>query len=155
MTRYYQPASASGHRASPSVTVAAAPSSGGFVVGDVTAGAPTNGTTVNFWGSQFWKNNVVQRRHQLRRPQMKGYIDNVTRAIACGVNWTSDPGNSSAPAVDHPGHTCSWSCPAPITQSGSDRSRATSSTWWSSTVARLRAGAGPRRLWGRIIATIC
>ena len=90
---YYRPANASGCESK--VTVAAAPSSGGFVVGDVTAGAPTNGTQVNFWGSQYWKNNSFSG--VVNAPaSMKGYIANAP-GFACGVNWTSNPGNSSNP----------------------------------------------------------
>ena len=84
---YYRPASAAGNE-----TTASAPSSGGFVVGDVTAGAPTLGTDVNFWGSQFWKNNAFSG--VVNAPaSMKGYIDNAP-GFACGVNWTSSPGTA-------------------------------------------------------------
>jgi hypothetical protein len=87
---YYRPASASRCE-----TTAAAPSSGGFEVGNLSAGAPTNGNQVNFWGSQFWKNNSFSG--VVNAPaSMKGYIDNAP-GYACGVNWNSDPGNSSHP----------------------------------------------------------
>ncbi len=93
---YYQSSSAS-----VSETTAAEPSGGGgFVVGDVSAGAPTNGTTVNFWGSQLWKNNVFSGVNNAPA-SMKGYIDNAPD-YACGAQWTSDPGNSSDPPATIP-----------------------------------------------------
>ena len=50
---------------------------------------------VNFWGSQFWKNNSFSG--VVNAPaSMKGYIDNAP-GFVCGVNWNSDPGNSSHP----------------------------------------------------------
>jgi len=76
-------------------TVASPPSSGAFVIGDVSAGHPTNGTAVNFWGAQLWKNNVFSSGSSAPAA-MKGYIDNLG-GYACGATWTSDPGNSSHP----------------------------------------------------------
>jgi hypothetical protein len=143
---YYRPASAAGTE-----TTAAAPSSGGFVVGDVTAGAPTNGTTVNFWGSQFWKNN--QFSGVVNAPaSMKGYIDNAP-GFACGVNWTSDPGNSSHPPATIPVNmlvvVSSW-----INQNGSIESGDIKHL----VVVSVTPGYGPapgHAGWGKIIATIC
>jgi hypothetical protein len=86
---YYRPAGASS-----TVTTASPPSGGGgFLVGDVSA-APS-AATVNFWGSQLWKQNVFSGVNN-SPASMKGYIDNVP-SYACGANWTSDPGNSSGP----------------------------------------------------------
>jgi hypothetical protein len=88
---YYRPASAA-----ISETTASPPSGGGgFVVGDVTAGKMSVGTNVNFWGSQFWKNNVLSGVNDAPA-SMKGYISNAPN-YACGAQWTSNPGNSSNP----------------------------------------------------------
>ncbi len=76
-------------------TVASPPGTGGFVIGDVSAGHPTNGTSVNFWGAQLWKNNVFSGVDNAPAA-MKGYIDN-PGGYTCGATWTSDPGNSSHP----------------------------------------------------------
>ncbi len=93
---YYKPAGASA-----TVTIASPPSGGGgFVVGDVSAGAPTIGNTANFWGSQLWKKNVFSGVNH-SPAQMKGYIDNAPN-YACGASWTSDPGNSSKPPSSIP-----------------------------------------------------
>ena len=55
---------------------------------------------MNFWGSQFWKNNSFSG--VVNAPaSMKGYIDNAP-GFVCGVNWNSDPGNSSHPPATIP-----------------------------------------------------
>lgn len=99
------------------VIVAAAPSAGAFVVGNLSAGTPpstmpsgiVSGNTVNFWGSQYWKNNSFSG--VLNAPaSMKGYIDNgasdeaipVLQPSACGKQWVTDPGNSSHPPATIP-----------------------------------------------------
>jgi hypothetical protein len=88
---YYRPASAAGTE-----TTAAPPSGGGgFVIGDISAGRPTVGTQVNFWGSQLWKTNQFSGVNNAPA-SMKGYIDNAP-SYTCGAAWTSDPGNSSNP----------------------------------------------------------
>ena len=143
---YYRPASASGTE-----TTAAAPDAGGFVVGDVTAGAPTLGTSVNFWGSQFWKNN--QFSGVVNAPaSMKGYIDNAP-GFACGVNWTSDPGNSSHPPSTIPVNMVVV-VSSTITQSGSVESGNIKHL----VVVSVNPGYGPapgHDGWGKIIGTIC
>ncbi len=143
---YYRPASAAGNE-----TTAAAPSSGGFVVGDVTAGAPTLGTDVNFWGSQFWKNNAFSG--VVNAPaSMKGYIDNAP-GFACGVNWTSDPGNSSDPPSTIPVNMLVV-VSSTIQQSGSTEYGNIKHL----VVVSVTPGYGPspgHDGWGHIIATIC
>ena len=85
---YYRPASASGTE-----TTAAPPSGGGgFVIGDVSAGAPTVGRQVNFWGSQTWKTNQFSGVNNAPA-SMKGYIDNAP-SYTCGAAWTSNPGTA-------------------------------------------------------------
>src|SRR6185312_13220421 len=71
------------------------PSGGGFVVGDISAGKPTIGNTVNFWGSQTWKTNQFSGVNNAPA-SMKGWIDNAA-GYKCGATWTSNPGNSSNP----------------------------------------------------------
>ncbi len=94
---YYRPASASG-----TVTTASLPDAGSFVVGDVSAGKPTVGTQVNFWGSQLWKTNQFSGVNNAPA-SMKGYIDSAPNLnLGCGGTWTSDPGNSSHPPATLP-----------------------------------------------------
>lgn len=68
------------------------PANGGFVVGDLTNLA--GGATVNFWGSQWSKNNPMSGGSG--PSSFKGF-ENSTAMPACGGTWTSSPGNSSNP----------------------------------------------------------
>lgn len=71
-----------------------ATATGAFVIGDKSAGHPTVGTTVNFWGAQWAKNNSLSGGSA--PSAMKGFADKPTGA-SCGATWTTNPGNSSAP----------------------------------------------------------
>ena len=86
---FYRPASASA-----SVNVFAPPATGAFVIGDRSAGSPTVGSAVNFWGSQWATNNSFSGGGA--PSAMKGFA-NSPRSMTCGATWTTDPGNSSAP----------------------------------------------------------
>jgi len=80
-----------------------------FVVGDLAEGlqlaaalkaAPTknskkNTSGVNFWGSQWWKNNPMTQFHDNGWPSFKGYA--TTADNFCGGTWTSRVGNSPPP----------------------------------------------------------
>jgi hypothetical protein len=68
------------------------PDGGAFVVGDVTAGAPTTGTVVNFWGAQWWKNNILSGSSS--PASFKGF-ENSSNSPTCGTTWTATPGNSA------------------------------------------------------------
>jgi hypothetical protein len=144
---YYRSASASGTE-----TTAALPSGGGgFVVGDVSAGAPTNGRQVNFWGSQTWKTNQFSGVNNAPA-SMKGYIDNAPN-YACGATWTSNPGNSSNPPSTVPVNMVVVVASA-ITQSGSTES----GTIKHLVVVSVSPGYGPNPGHdgnGTIIATLC
>jgi len=66
-----------------------------FVIGDVEPHAV--GNVVNFWGAQWWKNNIMSglTTPGASRASFKGFA---TRAeILCGGFWESLPGNSSSP----------------------------------------------------------
>ena len=68
-----------------------APGGGSFVIGDLES---TPGTAVNFWGSQWWKNNPTSSGSTASA--FKGFADNPATP-SCGVNWDARPGNSSKP----------------------------------------------------------
>lgn len=68
---------------------AGAPGGGAFVIGDQS----TTGT-VTFWGAQWWKLNSLSGG--AAPSAFKGYALNPA-APACGVNWSTDPGNSAPP----------------------------------------------------------
>ena len=88
-------------------------------------------TQVNFWGSQTWKTNQFSGVNNAPA-SMKGYIDNAP-SYTCGAAWTSDPGNSSQPAVDHPG----------------EHGRRGGELHQSVRVDRIRQHQAPRRGFGR------
>ena len=144
---YYRAAGASGTE-----TTAAPPAGGGgFVVGDVSAGAPTNGRLVNFWGSQTWKTNQFSGVNNAPA-SMKGYIDNAP-SYSCGAAWTSNPGNSSNPPSTIPVNMVVVVASS-ISQSGSTESGNISHL----VVVSTASGYGPapgHDGYGDIIATIC
>lgn len=83
---------------------------------------------------------------------MKGYIDNAP-GFVCGVNWNSDPGNSS-----HPPSTIPVNMVVVVsstnTQSGSNEIGDIKHL----VVVAVQPGYGPapgHDGWGKIIATIC
>ena len=149
---YYLPSGAS-----TTVTTASLPTSGDFVVGDVSAGAPTKGTVVNFWGSQLWKKNAFSGVDNAPA-SMKGYIDNAP-ALSCKTStggvptWTSNPGNSSGPPSTIPVNMVVV-VGSYINQSGSTES----GNIVHLVVVQVAAGYGPNPGhdgYGQILATIC
>jgi SdrD B-like domain len=64
---------------------------GNFVIGDKNA---TAGTSVTFWGAQWWKLNSLSGGSG--PAAFKGFEDSPATA-ACGSSWTTDPGNSTPP----------------------------------------------------------
>jgi hypothetical protein len=64
-----------------------------FVIGDVEPHAV--GNVVNFWGAQWWKNNVMSG---IVNPGVASFKGFATRAeLDCGGFWNSRPGNSPPP----------------------------------------------------------
>jgi hypothetical protein len=99
---WYRPASAAANETTASLpgSTVSGVANGAFTIGDVTAGAPTLGKLVNFWGAQFWKNNTFSG--VVNAPaSMKSYLENAPQ-LACGINWTTDPGNSGHPPATVP-----------------------------------------------------
>jgi uncharacterized repeat protein (TIGR01451 family) len=92
---FYEPASASA-----TANVFAPPATGAFVIGDRSAGSPTVGNTVYFWGSQWAKKNSLSGG--TAPTAMKGFGDSPT-SVTCGSRWETRPGNSSAPPTTLPG----------------------------------------------------
>ena len=77
------------------------PTTGQFVVGDRVN--LSIGATVYFWGSQWAKKNRMSSG--CSHSSFKGY-ENGTAEPACGVNWRSQPGNSSNPPPTVPEYLC-------------------------------------------------
>jgi hypothetical protein len=79
--------------AASSLTLAASASAeGSFVIGDQNA---TVGTSVTFWGAQWWKLNSLSGG--AAPAAFKGFANSLTGPPSCGASWTTDPGNSSEP----------------------------------------------------------
>jgi hypothetical protein len=149
---YYQSSSAS-----TSETTASLPGTGDFVVGNLTAdktatGNPVTGTTVDFWGSQYWKNNAFSG--VVNAPaSMKGYIDSAPQLVCPTPNWTSDPGNSSHPPAVVPVNMVVI-VGSTITQSGSTELGDVKHL----VIVHTQSGYGPapgHDGWGTITSNIC
>jgi hypothetical protein len=69
-----------------------------FVIGDVEAHDINN--VVNFWGAQWWKNNMMSGTVSNGVASFKGYA--TTSDNVCGGTWQSLPGNSSNPPATIP-----------------------------------------------------
>jgi hypothetical protein len=140
-----------------SETTASLPSTGDFIVGNLTAdgtatGSPKVGTTVDFWGSQYWKNNSFSG--VINAPaSMKGYIDNAPKLTCPTPNWTSDPGNSSNPPSMVPVNMVVI-VGSTITQSGSTELGDVKHL----VIVHVSPGYGPapgHDGWGQITSNIC
>ena len=64
-----------------------------FVIGDVESHGIND--IVNFWGAQWWKNNIMSGLVSNGVAAFKGYT--VQSDGICGGTWTTRPGNSSNP----------------------------------------------------------
>jgi len=66
-----------------------------FVIGDVEPHAV--GNIVNFWGAQWWKNNIMSgiTSPGTSRASFKGFASRAE--LLCGGVWESRPGNSAPP----------------------------------------------------------
>jgi hypothetical protein len=69
----------------------AAPGGGSFVIGDKESAV---GTSVTFWGSQWWKVNAMSGGSG--PAAFKGFAGS-PETPACGTAWSADPGNSTPP----------------------------------------------------------
>ncbi len=73
---------------------------GTFVIGNVTPGTTLH-ATADFWGSQWWKDNVWSGPVNPGVASLKGYLDAVDLPANCG-SWSTRPGNSSKPPATVP-----------------------------------------------------
>src|SRR5262249_19370621 len=74
---------------------------GTFVIGNQNA---VQGNAVDFWGSQWWKNNTWSNWVDPGVQSLKGYLDAVSVPSQCGGNWSTRPGNSSKPPSSIPAY---------------------------------------------------
>jgi hypothetical protein len=91
---FYQPADASS-----SATVGTPTADGAFVIGDLSAGAPTTGTNVLFWGAQWSKTNQISAG--AAPPSMKGFASSAT-TLDCGATFATQAGAGSLPPAALP-----------------------------------------------------
>jgi hypothetical protein len=126
------------------------PSSPAFVIGDIPAGEPTIGNYVNFWGSQWSKENVFSDG---KAPtSMKGYADNVSE-LACGNTYTTSAGNSSVPPLTTPS-TIEIIVSSKVTKSGA----VISGNIAHLVIVHVAPGYSPapgHSGWGNIVRVVC
>jgi hypothetical protein len=75
-------------------------SGGAFVIGDASAGSPTVGAAVDFWGAQWAKDNRLSGGPA--PSSFKGFENSSATPSACGFSWTSGRGNSVHPPASIP-----------------------------------------------------
>jgi hypothetical protein len=78
--------------AASATAVASSASAGSFVIGD---GNASIGTSVTFWGAQWWTANALSGG--LAPASFKGFANTPETSPACGTDWSTRPGNSSGP----------------------------------------------------------
>jgi hypothetical protein len=78
--------------ATSTILIFATSSGGNFVIGDGNAAV---GTNVTFWGAQWWKLNTLSGGDA--PAAFKGFENSPSSGVACGINWSTDPGNSPPP----------------------------------------------------------
>ena len=142
---YYRPANASS-----SVNVFPPPATGAFVIGDSSAGSPTVGNAVYFWGAQWAKKNSFSGGGA--PAAMKGFANSPT-SVTCGASWTTDPGNSSAPPATIPSQVYVI-VSSKVTKSGPR----ISGTILHIVIVQVDPGYGPNpghEGTGKIIGTVC
>ena len=74
------------------VLIFAGTAGGAFVIGDRNAAI---GTAVTFWGAQWWKSNDLSGGGA--PAAFKGFANSPASLPACGVGWSTAPGNSAPP----------------------------------------------------------
>ena len=142
---FYQSATATA-----SVKVFPAAATGAFVIGDISAGAPTAGNQVYFWGSQWARRNSQSGGGAPNA--MKGFADSPTN-VTCGATWTARPGGSSNPPPSLPGQIAVI-VSSDVTKKGST----VSGTILHIVVVQVDPGYGPDpgdAGTGTIVGTIC
>jgi hypothetical protein len=127
--------------------------SGNFAIGNANA---TLGTTVNFWGSQWWQNNPGG--NSSAAPAFKGYVTSPVGPTGCTTPPTTAfaaPGNSvTPPATVPPFMAVLVTNPANVTQSGSSISGPVTGV----VVVQTNPGYGPdpgAAGTGTVIARVC
>jgi hypothetical protein len=146
---YYLPASDKQDR----LVFSYLPAGGSFAVGDMTAATATSRSTVNFWGSQWAKNNSLSGGGA--PDSFKGFVQRFTPAgdPTCGATWTTGPGNAPGPPATVPSYIAVV-VPSSVTKSGNTISGNTMKI----VIVKTDPGYGPdpgSPGTGSIVATLC
>jgi hypothetical protein len=124
------------------------PEGGQFVIGDLANMA--GGVTVNFWGSQWQKNNPMSGG---AGPNAFKGFENGNTVPACASTWTSQPGNSSNPPATIPPYM-----PVIISSSVQKNGSVITGNVKRIVIVRTDPGYGPSPgQWGtgQIVAVLC
>jgi hypothetical protein len=78
--------------ATSTILIAGTSEGGSFVIGD---GNAVVGTTVTFWGAQWWKLNTLSGG--AAPAAFEGFENSPGTPPACGESWSTSPGNSPPP----------------------------------------------------------
>jgi PKD repeat protein len=125
-----------------------APGGGAFVIGDQNSAVDTS---VTFWGAQWSKLNSLSGG--AAPAAFKGFAPDPA-VPACGVNWSSDPGNSSSPPAGPLPDFMAVIVSSSITQSGSDISGDTAHI----VIVQTNGGYAPspgHAGTGKVVAVVC
>jgi hypothetical protein len=121
---------------------------GTFVIGD---GNAAIGTSVTFWGAQWWKLNTLSGG--AGPAAFKGFEDSPATA-QCKVSWTTDPGNSTPPPAGPLPAYMAVIVSSKVTQSGSTISGDTPHI----VIVKTNPGYAPdpgHAGTGTVVATVC
>jgi sugar lactone lactonase YvrE len=97
---YYVPASTPSGTGAPTITVANPTGNGEFLIGNISAGTPTVGNKVYFWGSQWASMNQFAGPF-FAPPSLKGFVSG-PKPITCGSSWSTGTGASPMPPATIP-----------------------------------------------------
>src|SRR5438552_5336399 len=132
-----------------SVLIFAAAAGGTFVIGDRNAAI---GTAVTFWGAQWWKSNDLSGGGA--PAAFKGFANAPASLPACGVGWSTAPGNSAPPPTGPLPAFMAVIVSSSISKSGSTISGNTV----HEVIVKTNAGYAPNpghAGTGMVVATIC
>jgi hypothetical protein len=79
--------------------MASVPSAGAFVIGNLSAGNPTNGTSVDFYGNDWGRDNTFSGG--AAPAGMNGYVQ-TAGGYSCGATWSTSTRTSVNPPSSIP-----------------------------------------------------
>jgi hypothetical protein len=135
-------------------TIASAPASGAFVIGNVSAGNPTNGASVDFYGQNWGRDNSFSGGSA--PSGLNGYVQ-TSGGYACGATWSTSTKSTATPPSTIPNYMLVI-VSAKVTQSGTTISGTIAhivvvavNSGYSSSGMCQQSGEGS----GKIVETVC